>query len=217
MRLLSLLTDMSHRKKLEALAERRSGTKELDPELADGFGDAALLSRSSRRAEVDAAMDASKGGKRSKMRSEAHMRELEEMPKYRGAVVSRPKFQDEDGEDDEDDDEGHLGDDSPDDRSGGGSEDEEEGSSGDDDGSEAGDDDDDDDDEEEEEEEDVGRRGRASASAAAGLAADVDAELHALERSDGQALLAASKQTASDAQQGVAVRQQLVSCELSAC
>lgn len=199
---------MSHRKKLEALADRRtSSSKELDPELADGFGDSAVLSKSSRRGDVDATkLDAAKPGKRSKLRAEAHMREVEHLPKYRGAVVSRPKYQEEEDEsedvgegaasdsDENDDDEGLSASDS-----------------GEDDSEDSFDAEDNDGTEQSDDSESEGGVGHRRSSGAAGLAADVDAELHALERSDGQALLAASRQTASDAQQGMAVRQQLVS------
>jgi hypothetical protein len=47
-------------------------------------------------------------------------------------------------------------------------------------------------------------------SAAAGLAADLDAELLALEQGDSQALIASARQTQDEAAQGVRVRQQLV-------
>jgi len=182
-----------HRRKLEALAAKRSSRQDADPE-ADVFGDSAKIGKAEPRGAATAPQ------KRSKLRAEAEMREMLSDPKYGGSVVARSKYQpqassDEDGSEeagsaDEDAEvsasEGSDGDE-------GSSEEEFDGDSGEEDG------------DEDEEQSEAG-----GSSAAAGLAADLDAELLALEQGDSQALIASARQTQDEAAQGVRVRQQLV-------
>jgi len=183
-----------HRRKLEALAAKRSSRQDADPE-ADVFGDSAKIRKAEPRGAAVTAPQ-----KRSKLRAEAEMREMLSDPKYGGSVVARSKYQpqassDEDGSEeagsaDEDAEvsasEGSDGDE-------GSREEEFDGDSGEEDG------------DEDEEQSEAG-----GSSAAAGLAADLDAELLALEQGDSQALIASARQTQDEAAQGVRVRQQLV-------
>jgi hypothetical protein len=183
---------MSHRAKLEALAEKRSAKAfSLDPELAENmaFGESiAAASRNGSRSDQP-----KEKHRPSKLRAQADMAELEEDPKYAGKVVSRPRYQNED-EDEEEDDEDVVGEEEESEDSSDENESEEDVSQG------AVSDD-----------TDAQEARRSSKGAAKGLAEDLDAELLALERTDAQALIAANKHGKDEAAQGMRVREQLVS------
>jgi hypothetical protein len=132
------------------------------------------------------------------------MREMLSDPKYGGSVVARSKYQpqaasEEDGSEGADSEQLSGGEDAEVSASGGSEGDE--GSSDEDFDGDSGQEDGDDDEEQME---------AGGSSAAAGLAADLDAELLALEQGDSQALIASARQTQDEAAQGVRVRQQLV-------